>query len=253
MQIIAVDDEKIALERLAAAIKKSQPDAAITGFRSPGAALYSAEKNQCDIAFLDVEMRELDGIALAKQLKMQSPKINIIFTTGYNEYALDAWDLAASGYLLKPITADMITKEIGSLRNPIVPRSGKRVRVHTFGNFEVYLDGRPVVFQLSKTKELFAYLVDRQGVLCSNNELMAALWEDEVKESYFKKLRADLIAALPQELFVRQWGKLGIVPEQLDCDYYEWLKGTPASINSYTGEYMTQYSWSERTLSRIKP
>ena len=252
MTILAVDDEKIALERLVSAIREARPEAEVTAFRDPKAALAFAGENPCDVAFLDVEMREMDGISLARRLKIQRPGVNIVFTTGYGEYAGDAFSLHASGYVMKPVTADKITAELAELRNPLPALSGKRVRVHTFGNFEVYLDGKPVEFQYGKTRELLAYLVDRQGALCTNNELMAALWEDEVKESYFKKLRTDLFAALPPELFVRQWGRLGIVTDRLDCDYYEWMKGTPSAINAYTGEYMTQYSWSERTLSRIK-
>ena len=252
MTILAVDDEKIALERLVSAIKESQPNAAVKDFRSPKAALDFVQESPCEIAFLDVEMREMDGISLAKRLKIEHPSINIIFTTGYSEYALDAWSLAASGYLMKPITADKITAEIAELRSPIQPCNDKQVRVHTFGNFEVYLDGKPVEFQYSRTKELFAYLVDRQGALCTNNELMAVLWEDAVKESYFRNVRADLLKALPDKLFIRQWGKLGLQPGELSCDYYDWLVGKPAAINAYTGEYMTQYSWSENTLGTLR-
>ncbi len=252
MNIIAVDDEKIALERLISAIRQSQPDAEVTGFRSPNEAIANTAESLCDIAFLDVEMREMDGIDLAKRLKLQNPKINIIFTTGYSDYTGDAFSIHASGYVMKPITADKITAEIAELRHPVVVPPDKRVHVHTFGNFEVYLDGKPVDFQYSKTKELFAYLVDRQGALCTNNELMAILWDDEIKESYFRNVRADLLKALPENVFVRQWGKLGLRTEELSCDYYDWLVGKPAAINAYNSEYMTQYSWSENTLGTIR-
>ena len=152
---------------------------------------------------------------------------------------------------MKPITAEKIAAEIADLRHPIKPHVDKKVTVHTFGNFEVYLDGIPVEFQYSKTKELLAYLVDRQGALCTNHELMAVLWEDAVKESYFRDVRADLLKALPDNIFSRQWGKIGMQTEKISCDYYDWVDGKPAAINAYNGEYMTQYSWSEKTLGSL--
>lgn len=185
MNILAVDDEKIALDALLLAIGQAQPDATVDGFRSPAEMLAFAEENLCDIAFLDIEMARMNGIELAKRLKVQNPQINIIFTIGYSEYTGDAFAHHASGYVQKPVTKEKIRWEIEDLRHPVAtPPSAAQVQVHSFGNFEAYLDGAPVEFQYSKTKELFAYLIDRHGALCTNKEIMAVIWEDEVKESY---------------------------------------------------------------------
>lgn len=252
MVIIAVDDEKIALERLISVIKEVENNADIIGFRNPLDVVEYAKNKLIDIAFLDIEMRVMIGITLAKQLKIINPKINIIFTTGYSEYATDAFSMHASGYVLKPITKEKISVEINELWRPIKNQISAPVQVFTFGNFEVYVNGKPVEFQYNKSKELFAYLIDRQGSLCTNNELMAILWEDEVKESYFRNVRVDLLKSLPNDIFQRQWGKLGIKKDKISCDYYDWLNGVPSAINSYNGEYMTQYSWSEMTLGNMK-
>ena len=65
----------------------------------------------------DVEERH--GIVLAKKLKEIYPKINIVFVTGYSQYANEAFALHASGYVYKPVTADKIINEMENLRNPI--------------------------------------------------------------------------------------------------------------------------------------
>jgi len=101
---------------------------------------------------------------------------------------------------------------------------------------------------LTKTKEMLAWLTNRRGALCSNNELMAVLWEDDIKESYFRNIRADLLNTLPEELFVRQRGKVALRTELVSCDYYDWIKGIPEAINAYNGEYMAQYSWGEWSM-----
>ena len=156
MKIIAVDDEKIALEGLLDMIREVVPDAKLNGFEYPEDALEFAESNEYNIAFLDVEMAGMSGVELAEQLKFRNPEINIIFATGFEEYRKEAYDLHASGYLTKPITAEKVKRELNDLRRPIVKQ--KRVRVQTFGNFEVYIDNCPVAFKYNKTKELLAYL-----------------------------------------------------------------------------------------------
>ena len=87
--------------------------------------------------------------------------------------------LHASGYVMKPVTSDKIKHEIDDLRYPIQSVTNNRVRFQTFGNFEVFIDEQPVKFQYSKTRELLAYLVDRNGALTTNNEISNILWEHE--------------------------------------------------------------------------
>ena len=254
MKIIAVDDERIALEGLLDVISEVAPDAQLNGFEYPEDALSFVDANDCNIAFLDVEMAEMSGVELAEQLKLRNPDINIIFATGFEEYRKEAYDLHASGYLTKPITAEKVKKELSDLRRPIPKR--RRMRVQTFGNFEVYIDGLPMAFKYSKTKELLAYLVDRKGALCTSGELQAVIFEDDSgHESYMKSLRRDLLETLETagcgNVIAQQRGKLGVVPDNLDCDYYDWCEGKRMGI-SWHGEYMAQYSWSEYTAAVLE-
>ena len=81
-------------------LTRAVPDSEHFGFADGREALDFAVGRQVDVAFLDVEMLELNGIDLAKKLQELHPKINIIFITGYKEYMPDAFQLYASGYLL---------------------------------------------------------------------------------------------------------------------------------------------------------
>ena len=254
MKIIAVDDEKIALEGLLDVIGEAAPTAQLHGFEYPEDALAFVDENECNIAFLDVEMTEMSGVELAQQLKQRNPDINIIFATGFEEYRKEAYDLHASGYLTKPITVEKVKKELSDLRRPIA--NSARLRVQAFGNFEVFVDETPIAFKYSKTKELLAYLIDRKGALCTLGELQAVLFEDESgHDAYMKSLRRDLIGILTllgcENAIAHQRGKLGVVPDRLECDYYDWCSGKRKNI-VWQGEYMAQYSWSEYTAGLLE-
>ena len=261
MVILAVDDEKIALDNLIQSIRKCVPDADIHGFRKVREAKAFIENNHCDIAFLDINLRGASGITFANELRALKPKLNIVFTTGYSEYTVDAFKLHASGYVLKPVTQAKIQHELNELRFPVSDSQRKRVRIRAFGNFEIYADGKPIKFQYTKTKELIAYLVDRTGTTATINEMLSVLWEDESRKnhiSYLKNIRSDLLSTLAEldcdDIILRVRGGLAIIPDKVDCDYFDYLKGVKKNdiVSTYRGEYMSQYSWAEYTHGRLE-
>lgn len=254
IQVLAVDDERLALENLTAQIRKNLPDAEITQFMKPAEAIEYGKNNHVDIAFLDVQMRTILGTEVARAVKENNPKVNIIFTTGYKEYMGEAFEMYASGYLLKPITPEKIKTTLDNLRYEIEDDDAK-VRFQCFGNFEVFVEERALSFKYDKTKEMLAYLVDRCGTLCSNGEIIVALWEDDDHASYLRSLKKDLLDTLKahnaEDIIEQQRGKLGIVADKVKCDYYDFKAGKEEGIKAYQGEYMNQYGWSEFTNAAL--
>ena len=259
MKIIAVDDEKLALDTLVDSIEKAVPDASITGFRKPDDALQFIRENDCEIAFLDIKMRGMTGLELAKRLKDIRGDINIIFVTGYSEYSLDAFRLYASDYLLKPATSDAVKQAMEHLRTPVNPIQTKRVRFQCFGNFEVYVDNKPLIFGRTKSKELLAYLVDRMGASATMGELMAVIWDDGADTSSRQSNLRNLIAELKnvlseagaESIILKNRNSIALDCKAVDCDYYDFLRHIPYAVNSYHGEYMVQYSWAEVTTASL--
>lgn len=247
MNVIVVDDERLILNAEVSAIKRVLPTATVYAFQKYRDALEFAQENQIDIAFLDVNMMGITGLQLAKDLQAYNAKMNIIFCTGYSEYSLEAHDLYCSAYLMKPITDEKLQKALSHLRYPISEKI-EGFYVKCFGNFEVYKDGVPIKFKNKKTKEIFAYLIDRQGATVSTKEMMAVFYEDD-KESYIRNLRADLnntFEALGlNDVLIRNGGDVGVNVKKIECDYYNYLGGNKALFN---GEYMSQYSFAETTL-----
>ncbi len=180
MKVLLVDDEELQLIRIKNAAMKALPeDSEFFCYTNPVLAYEENVNNKFDIAFLDIEMPQINCIQLAKKLKKVNPLVNVIFVTAYDNYALEAYRLHASGYITKPVNENKIREEIGGLRYRVSLEHKHKIECKCFGNFEVFADGVPLKFQRSKSKELFAYLVDREGAAININELNAVLWEED--------------------------------------------------------------------------
>lgn len=260
MHVLAIDDEQSALNVLVGAVKEAVPLATVHEFRNPMEALEFVKATVCEVAFLDIRMREMDGITLGRQLKEIYPKINIVFVTGYSEYTDEAFFMHASGYVYKPVTAEKITREMENLRNP-VKWEDTGIAVQTFGNFELLVNGNTVSFGREKSKEMLAYLVDKKGVSATRKELALVLFErDDYSRStqnylskIIKELTSSLDAAGAGKILKRGINSYSVDPESFTCDYYEYedAHATPEALNRFRGEYMSQYSWAEMTLARL--
>lgn len=248
MRFLAVDDEPFLLENLKDALEQLRPEAEVLTFSRPREALSAIERQRADVAFLDIQMPGMNGLELAEQLKRLQPDVHIIFVTGYQEYAVQAFQLHATGYLLKPITPADLERELTFLYGP---QPSRKIRVQTFGGFDIFVDGTPVKFGRSKSKELLAYLIDRKGASINAAQACIILFEGDTasKRSYFrtivKDLRSSLAAVGIKHILLRGFNSLSIIPEQLDCDYYNFLRGDSVAVNQYRGDYMPQYSWAE--------
>ncbi len=261
MQIIAVDDVELMLEVLTDSIREAAPEDELRSFLTAQDALQFARTHTVDVAFLDIQLQDESGIELGKQLKAIDPKTNIIFCTGFDDYAYEALhDVRATGYLSKPIKSEDIAEELKHLTRPLErnPRKPDTVFIRCFGQFDLFYQGQPVQFHNSKTKELLAYLVDRKGALCTTRQIESVLWEDgEDHRKYLSKIRTDLNTTLEQLSLsyivdAPAGGRqLSIRMDQVQCDYYQWLQNDPEGIRAFFGEYMEQYSWAEDTKAQI--
>ena len=254
MKIMCVDDEPLMLQMLEMAVREAKPDADIEGFDEPEDLLDAAKESGCDVAFLDIHMSGMTGVELAKELKAVNPKMNIIFVTGFSEYAGDAMRLRASGYIMKPVTNEAVEEELSELRFPIIPKENALLKVQCFGNFDVFTpDGKPVHFERSKSKEIFAYLVHRHGSSCTTKEIAAALFEDEPydnkQQSYMQILFSAMMRSLrkvgAENAVNKSYNSISVNVDALDCDYYRFAELDAGAVNAYANEYMSQYYWAD--------
>ena len=261
MRIFIIDDEPDVLETLHEAVAEAAPGTEILAFARGQAALNAlAEQGASpDLVFSDIRMPGMDGLQLAAAMKKAAPDARIVFVTAYSQYALEAWQRRVHGYLMKPVTAQDIRDTLAHLRLSVPPAPRDKLRVQCFGHFEVFWHDRPVIFMRKQSKELFAFLIDREGAACTSEEIAAALWENEsdmkAAGERIRKIISDLKATLKEigmeDVLIRQRRQVAVRRDLIDCDYYRMLEGDMTAVNAYRGEYMADYSWAELTAGRM--
>lgn len=252
MRVICVDDEKPALDNFRLTVKNCPEIQSLQLFQEGKEALRWMEKNPVDAAFLDMEMRDMNGIELAEKMKKINKNIRIIFITAHDRYALQAFGVDAIGYVMKPYTKQEIQKELRKAAN-FRPLSEKRVKIQTIPDFTIWVDGKLFSIGRKKAEELFALLVDRGNAGITTAEAIDCMWPDRVNDENtqslyrmtFKRLMDVLKEKGIDNLIESAGRKKFLRTELVDCDLYSFMSGDKDTINRYCGEYMREYSWAE--------
>ena len=255
MKAICVDDERLLMEDTVSMCLELPKITEVKGFTAAKDVLKWLQNNSADIALLDIDMPDMNGLTLAAKIKEQSPATSIIFLTGYSHFAPDAFKLHASGYLLKPVDEKELEAEIDYALSSKIIAPKKRIRIKTFGSFEIYVNETQVKFHMAKCKELLAYLVDRQGGSVTRAALASVLWEDRIYDRklqkqldvYIRSMRKTLEEYDISDIIEMKRGTLRVVPENFECDVYRFFAGDADAVNSFRGEYMSAYSWASIT------
>lgn len=266
MIVLAIDDEKLALANLVTELEKVFTGVKIYDFLSSTKALAFIEEKKnnnenIDYVFMDIKMPNINGLEMAKIIKNMFPKAKMFFCTAYSEYSLDAWNMKVKGYILKPISSakieEVISEMIGDWKNE-TKDSSHIIKVKTFGDFEVFLNGKPIEFERSKSKELFAYLIDRKGASVTTERIASILFEDKNYDRSVKNMVTTIVSSLRgtlkkygiEDVLIKSWNQLSINIEKIKCDAYDFEKYDLVAINSYEGEYMFGYSWAEFSVPK---
>lgn len=257
MHVIYVDDEKPAIDNFRLTTEKFSEIRSLETFQSGAAALEYVREHTVDVAFLDMEMPGLHGLSLAQEIKAHDERIRVIFVTAYSQYALDAWGVDASGYLLKPYTAAEIHRELAKCTYRYLPSS--RVVIETIPNLSVTVDGAPFHVPGAKTREMLAFLIDRGERGFSVGEGIACLWPDRAADAgtqslcrmTWKRLMTALEAAGIGDIVVSSDNRRYLKTDQVECDLYRLLAGDEKAKRKYNGEYLSEYEWAEERNAQL--
>jgi two-component SAPR family response regulator len=275
--VIAVDDEDTALKWFHRIATENKNIMIEREFLYPKDAIVFVKKHPVDVAFLDIEMPEMDGLELAERLMEIDPFIKVIFVTAYNQYALDAFRTHAIGYLLKPLDSAEFAEQIDFLADRYVQRPiinpNKRLYVKCFGQFSVGADSEghsSIRWKTAKAEELFALLIHHQGRIRSRESLIETLWPEldsqrsanlfRVTCTYIRTALADLGFS---NMLLRELDGYKLNTNFIDCDLFHFNNHSKSSQGMgnlesiaalYSGEYLEgkSYDWATATRTQLE-
>lgn len=185
LKAIIVDNEEPAINVLKILLEKTGQVNVLESCLSGADALSCLQFLNPDVAFLDIEMPEMNGLELAKKILSINCNTEIIFVTAYHQYALEAFRVNALDYLLKPLLTEDVEKTVARLMkrrglseaSPHPPLQG---RIYCFGKFSVYgtVSEQPVKWRTLKAEELFAYLVQNLEKEVPKWKICETLWPE---------------------------------------------------------------------------
>ncbi len=255
LKTIILDNEITSASLLECAFDKTDFVELIGKFNLGAKSLDFAKSNPVDMAFINVEAPKID-IEFLKQLKEFLPNIIIVVTSKDCNVSKDAMKIGADYFMPMPYSIDDALMVLDKMR-VLAARLDKKVSIRTFGFFDIFVNGKPIHFSSSKSKELLAYLVDRNGGIVTSRDGFSTIWEDKpydhniagMYRRALSVLKKTLKDAGADEILLATPNGYAINRNCVDCDYFKFLDGNKDVIANWNGEYLTNYSWGEYTLS----
>lgn len=234
IKTIVVDDEWYNLEEICDLVEKTGFMRVEGRYQNGEDALQGAAQVVPQVAFIDIEMPEMDGLTLAEKLLERNPEMKIVFITGWNQYAVAAFDLNAFDYVMKPInkdrfvkTAERLKTELGLLQ-PARPNVPPLLSIRCFGRFQAVLNGRPVVWKRTKSEELFAFLLINHDSFVHKEEILEILWQGSeyqkslpILQTSACKIRNVLSPCGDRVKLAYADSRYGLFLSEVRCDYFD--------------------------------
>ncbi|SHN85957.1 response regulator [Desulfitobacterium chlororespirans] len=182
LRVILVDDEKPALDLMEHMLSKRTDVEVVGMFLKSAEVLLNIETLKPDVVYLDIDMPDMNGVELAMQIAEQSDQVAFVFVTAHERFALDAFNVHALDYILKPIVEEKLERSLGRVYKLKGPGKGKpetaghSIAIRMLGGFEVKSGNQmPIRWLTAKAEELLAYLLLHN---CSVSKwvLMDSLW-----------------------------------------------------------------------------
>lgn len=260
LRIAALDDERHALERFEAVVGEFDDIESCNLFDDEDDLIDWLRENQVDVVFLDIEMPGKSGMQLAEELHVINPALSAVFVTAFSQYAVEAFELSVSDYLMKPVSKERLRKTLDRIisSRTLSCQAEKRLMIDCFQRFECRIEDK--VFPLNhlmKAKELLAFLVSRKGAETSWDQITEALWPDMDCEKAHNnlyittyRLRKWLSENNIARIFEARRNSYRVVKSEFNCDLFD-LEDALATGDGrrarqlYKGDFLEEegYQW----------
>ncbi|MBF8984235.1 response regulator [Lutibacter sp. B2] len=279
IRTILVDDERPALNNLERILKGYDYIEIVGAYTDITKIFEEIKKEKVHLIFLDIEMPKMNGIEVAEKILEIDNNVEIVFVTAYNDYAVDAFEVNAIDYVMKPVLKRRLDKTLERVvkrhKDILQPKKEKvENKILCFGNFEIIRDQKGIKWRTSKAKELAAYLVHNRGKFVHKSKIIEALWHDKEEEQAIKLLHTTIYYVrnglksinLDQAImYSNEMYKLDIGTMFFDIEEFEKMFNSNRVINSknielfekriklYSAEYLEEndYCWAKNEQERF--
>ena len=204
---IIVEDELPAREELKYFLNEEKEIKLIAEFDNPLDTLTFLKNSTADVIFLDINMPDMNGISLGKIISKMCPDMKIIFITAYKDYAVDAFEIKAFDYLLKPYSESRIKSLLKSLVN-IKSEVTTSIRNNNLKKITVNIGERLYVISLNDIDYIEAS--EKETLIFSNqkkyvSKIKISKWEEMLKGNNFYRCHRSFIINLDKITEIEQW------------------------------------------------
>lgn len=185
-----IDDEPIALDVLEVMLSSLEGIQIVGTYTEPAKAIQNMKNLNVDVVFLDMEMGEMNGLQVAEIMMELQENLEVVFVTAYSQYAVEAFEVNAIDYLLKPVNKKRLYKTIERIREKqqtSIIQDWKEqepyIRIKSMGSLQVYShQDEQFIWRTRKAKELFVYLWKNQKKIAERMCIIEILFSDMVLE-----------------------------------------------------------------------
>lgn len=280
MRAIMIDDEPLLLNYQKTIIEKVEGFHLVGAYTSPTAAMQEITQTKPEIVFLDIELMGENGLKAADQLLEQYPSLHVVFITGHSQYAVEAFEVQAIDYILKPLTQARLAKTYDRLASEKKSdsQSGTCARIETFDTLQFldhYGHSIDVKWRTSKAKELFLFLLHHRGKSVSKDRILNHLWPERSGKKVYNQLYTTVYQIrntlathhVGAEMASKDDGYILQLHElKLDVDCFEQALENYQEVNEdnlvayqqtmqlYKGSYLEAlpYGWAEGERERLR-
>ncbi len=252
MKTILISGESCVIEGFLCEARYVEELEILRSFEKEKEAYDLVSRQEVDLAVIDLDMKETDGADIGWELKKRNPDIQLIYLTRQQCNLMNLLSLHPVAVMEVPFREGEIRYVVESAYL-LSKRKRKRIYARTFGHFDIFVDGKPIMFKSAKAKEFLAFLIDRRGGTVTTDQMINVLWEDRPNDESTQNLCCKLVKTLQKELravgaedmLVLSRGSRSINVDSFQCDLYELLDGNQKVKAQYMGDYLLDYSWSE--------
>lgn len=283
MKALLIDDEPLALKALRKQLEQTGRVQVAAACTNVNEALLLARQLQPDVIFLDIQMPEMSGLEAAELFYDAVSDVDIVFVTAHDEFAVQAFEINATDYLLKPVNYDRLSRTLSHLtsrpgRESRLARQPASAIIRCFHQLQLETGRQlPVSWRTAKAQELFAYLVHKRRDPASKEHLLSAIWPDAPSSREFSQLYGTIYqirktlssVQLPVRIENTASGYvLQLHDTQLDVELWEQgvreamatemtedsLPHCMRCFEMYTGHYFGEYDylWAESERERLR-